>query len=1206
MAKLIGADKQGNANDTFRSPGVQPQTLNGSDKSFQFAAQQQQQLGESLKSSLQFQSQTAQRMSEDFSNTNRVTAQTATSTLQSEGNNGFSQAMSNLANVGNMIVQTLDNRSKQEAAQAKAVRESNAATMWDRVSQWEVDAPAKARLDPAGTVKLRGEVADMFNSTEGADLLPEDREKLMRHTYGNVIAGLSSKNVEDLMTQQRKLQEVNINTRKERAIFESSSLLSSLGASSTQEEQGVATAKLSEYLGQVALSRDLDPMSKAEIQLGLTVQMNKAMFTSEENRLKAQETITQYNQFQQDVQEARAKFPNDIEAQETAIAYSAHANKIPTSIADKYSVTEAQKRAIERVKLGNEERGLRNDEVARELGVAGTDDEAGYDAELFSTPSSLQVFATQLGGGDAKVGMETPRYRQVVAAQKALKDFQGLQVDTNQKYAQLQQQKARIAQGDAQANLTYIRSLKPSPQTDDLIKRLQIASGNNPALASMLPLIGQYEALDAARKAQFDNAYAQATAQGFNASAEVTQSIDAEAQAVTQRLSLAQRELVRYGYGVDGKYDPFKAKAIEQRRIEQEAKRQAAYATQGSQGGTTSGAPFDQSSGGYFNGLEVFNEQQGLIMPISKAEIKRQGAANINSGVGWRASTNSQHNGQDIGLDLGTPILAQMNGKVKQNVNSGRAGNMVEIEYPDGSTHVFMHLKERPNLAVGQVVRAGQEVGKAGNTGLPGGNDNVGNVHLHWEVWYGDKLSTPTEWSNKYRVSQQNRPSQPRTPGPGSSITAPVRGAQGVPIKGGMLVPNGKGGASQVPYNRPIIAVNHLRDMGVTVPDTVAPNTNGYVRVEPTQLQGSNGPLSIAVMYKPDGTRHGTYLAPANHPMLRDARPKFSTPLTIPYDQAVSTINEANTIATKQRINENLRDTGQQRQRASVPAKVVETNGRIFYGPGGTRFQRDVSGNMIALPSPVSGGYSNSNPLKALTNSNRSVDYNVNDLDNHHGFAPLKRNPSAARAINEVAKSFGVPGEWLAEVISVETGNSFDPNQKEYGGSGATGLIQFFPDSDGGSTKTINGKVYRLSDIGRMSMEQQLRGPVTDYIKEAMRSNGMKRVPTIQDMYSLIWAYGPASKARGMRDMRGPSGNEVLNRLGKFSGRKYSSVQPSSTSNIAQADNYTSERSSKLVKRVDRSYHASCTTCNQMANASLFVPHERVSLNSGMETFNLA
>jgi murein DD-endopeptidase MepM/ murein hydrolase activator NlpD len=1229
MVKFIGADKQGGASDTFKAPGINPQSMTGSDKSFQFAAQQQQQLGESLKSSLQFQSQTASRMSEDFSKTNAQLAQSTSQSIQSsaQSGQGFSQAMSNLANVGNMIVQTLDNRSKQEAAQTKAVRSMNATTMWDRVSQWEVDAPAKARLDPGGTVTLRNEATELFNSTEGADLLPEDREKLMKHVFGNVIAGLSSKNVEDLMTQQKKLQEINTNIRESRAVFESSTLLSSLGAATTQEEQATSIHKLSTYLGQIALSRDLDPMSKAQIQLGVTALMNKAMFTSEDNRLKAQTAITQYNTFQQDVAEARAKYPSDIDSQEAAIAYSAFRNNIPTSIADKYDITKAQERANQRVKLDNESRGLRNEEVARSLGVAGTDDEAGYDAELFSTESALQVFATQLGGGDAKVGRETPRYRQVVAAQKALKEYRTAQVETNGKYAQLQQQKARIAQGDAQANLTYLRTLKPSPQTDNLIKRLQIASGNNPALASMLPLIGQYEALDNERKAAFDNAYAQATSQGFSASNELVGAIDQEAIAVQQKLSLAQRELVRYGYGVDGTYDPAKAKAIEQRRVEQEAKRQAQEAMryqQGSQGGTTTGAPFDGSGTSYFNGLEVFQSQNSptgeLIMPIAKQHLKQQGSANINSGVGWRASTNSMHNGQDIGVDLGTPITAQMDGKVVQNTNSGRAGNMIEIRYPDGSTHVFMHLSERPNLTVGQTVKAGQIVGKAGNTGLPGGNGNVDNVHLHWEVWYGDERSTPQEWSAKYRKLTENQPKQPRGSGPGASITAPVRGLQGVPIKGGVIVPDGRGGGAVVSYKPQSLDVTQTRQaLNLPVP-TAKPTKFGMVMIQPTQIKGKDGsPTTIVTAYTPEGNKFGEYLIPSSNPAISQALQEGDNNVVFVNDTqrklyAQGLVKEQ--LKTLTYGETGLRDNGQQTQRPSVPAKsTVDTSGKTFLGPGGFRFTRDTNGNVTVVTSPVgmssqgvtssSGGYSSSNPVRNLTNSNRSSDYNLNDVTNDHGFKALKGKPSAARTINEVARDFGVPGEWLAEVISVETGNTFDPNEKERGGSGATGLIQFYPDYDGGSTKTINGRVYNLSDIGRMSIEQQLRGPVKDYLTEAMRSNGMKRIPSIQDLYALVWAYGPASKARNMRESDGTPGSSILGRLGKFSGRKYSS-HTNHSSNIAQADTYSSDRTSKLTQSVDQRPRSGCATCSQMVASNMFVPHERVNLSTGMETFNFA
>jgi hypothetical protein len=191
--------------------------------------------------------------------------------------------------------------------------------------------------------------------------------------------------------------------------------------------------------------------------------------------------------------------------------------------------------------------------------------------------------------------------------------------------------------------------------------------------------------------------------------------------------------------------------------------------------------------------------------------------------------------------------------------------------------------------------------------------------------------------------------------------------------------------------------------------------------------------------------------------------------------------------------------------------------------------------------------------------------------------------------------------------MSVETGNTFDPNQKEYGGSGATGLIQFFPDNDGGSTKTINGKVYNLDTIGRMTAEQQVRGPVMDYIKEAMAANGMKRIPTIQDMYALVYAYGPASKARAMRDLRGASGSDILGRLGKFSGRKYSNADSvNRNSNLASTQQYSSDRSNKLTTRIDNKVVAGCATCQLMASNDMFVPHERMNLNKGISTFNLA
>ena len=1301
MVKFVGQDKSGNTGSQFKSPEFQAQVLSGSDKSFQFAQDQYNKTGEQLKSSLQFQSGIAQRMSEDFSNTNQVAAKTAISTMESQARSGdgFKQALGNLSNVGQAILQTLDTRAKREQASAKAVRDNNAATTWERISKWEVTAPEIARLDPAGTVKLHSQVEDILKTTEGADISAEDRQAIMKHAYGGVIAGLASKNVEDLMSQQQKVQQVNDNVATQRAIFESASLLSSLTNSSTQEQQAVATEKLSAFVGEIALNNELKPMRKAEIVLGLTQQMNKAVFSSEENRAKSLQVLANFGAFQEDVLAARAKYPDDIEQQETMIAFSMHRYSIPGNLADRYSPTKAQERTVHQQELNNKVRDLRDKEVAGQLGVGGTDNDAGYDAEMFPSEGNEVDYAASLANGNVKLGKETPAFIKYMSAKKAKKDFQKATVNYNKGIAEININKQNLGTRDQAANLAYLKSIKPSDQTPDLIKRLQIVTGNNPAMAQFLPLIGQYDAQDAAKTAAWDQAYSNATAQGFDLTRDLAAAYDAQEQALRAERGLAITELGRYGYRSDGTYNPDTAKMVERQRTEREAKINAAYTAQ-QQGLTGTGnnadgnpAPF-RSGGGYFNGAEVFQRQQSaggeLIMPITKTALSKQGKANIGDGTGFIPSRGRNHNGQDIGVDLRTPIVAQMDGKIVAVVHerdTNSAGNHIKIKYADGSTHTFMHLYERPNLAVGQSIKAGQQVAMVGNTGLSGGNSNADNSHLHWEVHRSNgSLSSPQEWSQHYLKGQANRPKQPRGGGPGSSITAPNMQIPGVPVRGGVLTPDGKGGTTKVKYGNNTLTLDQLLSANaVPIPTKVDPSRAGVVVLMRTGLKDRQGlEQLVARVHDKSGKIVGQYVTnsgrvdtqnafgPANSTQAGSGAPleygKYNIGITEDGSDIPGMRSDFINIEQQQESQRSLLgihfdgdraikpgsvgciafpdaarfkdfqrqmrqhgsktidfvtdvyDTGQQKQRKPIPASMTFNNVNptgSFLGPNGRRFTRDAQGNTKIVPQPVgysSGGMSSSantnngaNPIRNQVNSNRASDYNLNDLDNNHGFAALKKRPTLARAINESGKSLGVPGEWLAEVMSVETGNTFDPNQKEYGGSGATGLIQFFPDNDGGSTKTINGKVYNLDTIGRMTPEQQVRGPVMDYIKEAMTANNMKRIPTIQDMYALVYAYGNAAKARGMRDLRGASGNEILGRLGKFSGRKYSNTDTvNRNTNIASADIYSSDRANKLTTRIDNKIVAGCASCQMMASTDMFVPHERVNLNKGNSTFNLA
>ena len=1151
MVRFVGSDKQGVGSSAVRAPDMQLQTLQGSTPLMQSANQQAMQLGESMKAGYQFQAQTAARMSEDYNRTSSTLAESTSRSIESgRGDGGLGAALNNLAKVGSMVSDTLESRAKREAilreqeqknyeAQMKATRERNASVMWERMSKWETDAPQVARLEPGGTVTLRNQLADMFNTTEGQDLSPEDRDALMKHGYGNVIAGLVSKNVEQLMGDQKKLQETVINTRKERALISAGTLISSLGAASTADEQNAAFTKLTEFIAQVQTSNEFDPQTKAEITFALTEATRKGFFTSEDNRNKAQDVFEKMARFQEDVQKARALYPNDPDSQEAYIANSAFINNIPGNIVPFYTQTGAEERSLARIERKEKFDNQRRLEISRTLGATGTDFEAGYDAQFYG--DNLTQLAEELGGGDAKLGASTPRYQQVLAAKNALKEWREAVPKMNIDLAQLEQKKHELGRASNAQVLAAVKELKPgdtnTAQFMTLFNPIAKAS-NNPQLQQWVALIPTYQQMDATAKAQWEQMFNQAVQNGLDINVAISSAIDAEAAAIRQRKQTLDLRIAQYGFDPvsGGVYPADRAKEVETRRQQQEAARQAAYAAQqaemqqGQSGGTATPAPFSR---GTYNGvqqLQTANSPSGaLILPVPKTVMAKQAAANIGEGVGWRAWANREHHGQDIGVDIKTPIVAHMDGIVRKVSYQDRgAGHFIEVEYPDGSSHVFMHLYQQPNLVVGQRVKGGQVVGLVGNTGLEGGNSNHGNAHIHWEVYYGDQRSTPQIWSAKYQqYMASNPPSAPqRAPGPGSSITAPVRGAQGVAVKGGLLVPDGKGGARKQAYNGATTTPQSLKQAGIIpTPVRVDKTRAGQVLLQRTGTRDPKTGLEyiVATAYDRSGKVAGEYIL---HSGRKNTQQYFGTSKQdVPNIEApasfgeysigdLSTWIDASSIRAfggmfipvtpvdpnnkregiglhfdgdqdvapgsagcmsfqnkaefqqfmgvlrdndirKLNFVKGLRDTGQQKQRPAFPSKseIQVGGGAILYGAGGQAYQR-VGGKLVPVQP-----YTPANPVRNLNNSNRAVDYNRNDLGNNHGFKALKDDPRKARAINEVARDLGVPGEWLAEVMSVETDNTFSTHIREYGGSGAVGLIQFYPDQEGGSTKTINGKV---------------------------------------------------------------------------------------------------------------------------------------------------
>ena len=99
-------------------------------------------------------------------------------------------------------------------------------------------------------------------------------------------------------------------------------------------------------------------------------------------------------------------------------------------------------------------------------------------------------------------------------------------------------------------------------------------------------------------------------------------------------------------------------------------------------------------------------------------------------GLGWAVrpadGVYRYHDGVDLTLPTGTPVLAALGGVVTRCGPRAGYGLAVEIRHPDGTAALYTHLSE-VLVATGDEVIDGAPVGLVGATGL------AGSPHLHFE-----------------------------------------------------------------------------------------------------------------------------------------------------------------------------------------------------------------------------------------------------------------------------------------------------------------------------------------------------------------------------------------------------------------------------------------------------------------------------------------
>jgi murein DD-endopeptidase MepM/ murein hydrolase activator NlpD len=119
-------------------------------------------------------------------------------------------------------------------------------------------------------------------------------------------------------------------------------------------------------------------------------------------------------------------------------------------------------------------------------------------------------------------------------------------------------------------------------------------------------------------------------------------------------------------------------------------------------------------------------------LPISEWVYPLSEVSPVSSRFGWRIhpihGSRRFHAGLDLAADTGTPVVASNHGYVSLAGRKGGYGLTVMLDHGDGTVQtLYGHLSEI-GVQQGQMVQAGQMIGRVGSTG------NSTGPHLHFEI----------------------------------------------------------------------------------------------------------------------------------------------------------------------------------------------------------------------------------------------------------------------------------------------------------------------------------------------------------------------------------------------------------------------------------------------------------------------------------------
>ncbi len=103
----------------------------------------------------------------------------------------------------------------------------------------------------------------------------------------------------------------------------------------------------------------------------------------------------------------------------------------------------------------------------------------------------------------------------------------------------------------------------------------------------------------------------------------------------------------------------------------------------------------------------------------------------------------STHHGVDLGVPVGTEVMAARDGVVIQTGWNGELGISVSVEHEDKTITRYAHLSESL-VQLGDEVQQGEIIAHSGNTGFSTG------PHLHFEVRVNGEAVNPLDYLDEY------------------------------------------------------------------------------------------------------------------------------------------------------------------------------------------------------------------------------------------------------------------------------------------------------------------------------------------------------------------------------------------------------------------------------------------------------------------------